>query len=439
VADEIIPASAESTTAEERIQLATPEETASLAQSRSGRFDFIDTYVRYADVVEAPPEAHEAVAIQMLAAVLNPRVQIRLGGLRIPLDLWVLLLSPSGLGRNTLVGLARPILEAARLEGIVLNATWGSKQAFYQNISEHPEGLLVWPQAAAVFSNLADPRFAGVKEWITDRYDNQTIPEPIRYRKTGRAADTPSIDFPRAPRLNILATSSFDWFTLNLKQEDTTGGFVPRWILSQARSPSRIVPIPRTPDTELIRPLGGYLSEASLLDGAADLSEVETLYGEWYVPARLRFLAQPNSELAMPFFNRLRAHVPKLAVVYQVSQSLTLNVSPQAMQRAIEMAHSCEQTIFSLLPTGLNQEGSAVDRIAERVRQAGPDGLSKSALTKAFQHVRKMDRENRLHTLQEAEVVLRFFRGTSGRKAEVLVHKDFAEEHVLQFPEDERV
>jgi hypothetical protein len=50
-----------------------------------------------------------------------------------------------------------------------------------------------------------------------------------------------------------------------------------------------------------------------------------------------------------------------------------------------------------------------------------------------------MDRENRLHTLQEAEVVLRFFRGTSGRKAEVLVHKDFAEEHVLQFPEDERV
>lgn len=398
--------------------------------------DFISSYVKYADVIEAPPEAHEAVAIQLLASVLNPRVHIQNGALKMPLDLWLLLLSSSGLGRNTLVDLARPVLAAAGLNHLVLNTTWGSKQAFYQRISEQPTGLFVWPEIAAILKNLTDTRFAGVKEWLTDRYDNWNIPEEIRYRDTGSASDTPAISFESAPRINILATSSFDWFINNLVQEDTTGGFVPRWILSKLQRTTKLVPIPKNTDAELIKPLAEHLQRASELKGVAELSAVEEEYKTWYEATHNRFSAQPSQALAMPFFHRLRTHVLKLAAVYEVSQSLSLRVSAAAMKRAIEAARNAEQTIFFLLPTGLNREGSEVEKMAQQIGAAGPDGLLRSALTHGFQHVKTGERESRLQTLIEGGDVHRFRRPTTGRGGEVFIHRDHLEEHKKLFPED---
>ncbi len=162
--------------------------------------DFIRSYVRYADVIEAPPETHEIVATQLIATALNPNVHIEPGAVRIPLDLWTLILSGSGFGRNTLVGLARPIMVAAKLDRLILDSTWGSSQAFHQNIAEHPNGLFVWPEFSVFLKKFQDSRFAGAKEWLTDRYDNLDVPEEIRYRKTGKSGDTPPITFNCAPR-----------------------------------------------------------------------------------------------------------------------------------------------------------------------------------------------------------------------------------------------
>lgn len=418
------------------VHRATPEETAIITQGLPAT-DFIDGYAQYADVLEAPRQMHEAVATQLLATVLNQHVYIPYGALKISLDLWVLLLSPSGMGRNTLVELARPVLEGADLTSVLRNTTWGSKQAFYQHIAEHSTGLFVWSELAAVLKNLSDARFAGVKEWLTDRYDNWNKPPTIGYRETGKKADTPPIVFQEAPRLNILATSSFEWFIGNLTQEDTTGGFIPRWALIRVEEPTRVIPKPRDLNSTLVQPLAEHLRRASNLRGVADLSLVEDTYAQWYVQARLRFWQQPNRALAMPFFSRMRALVLKLAVVYQVSQSVNLQVSPVAMQRAIDTACIAEQTIFPLLLTGMSREGSEVDKMAERVKQAGAEGLLRSELTSTFQYVKAPEREGRLRTLVQAGTVKTFSRKTSGRPAQVLVHKDYLEEHAQKHPEDQ--
>jgi hypothetical protein len=330
--DEVNPASEAVAEADEAPSGHNPgrgEETATT--ERTVISDFIRTYIQYADVIEAPPEAHEAVGIQLLAAALNPNVCIQHGGIRVPLDVWLLLLSESGFGRNTLVELARPVLHTAGLDHLIISTTWGSKQAFYQSVAVRSSGLFIWPELAVVLSKLRDRQFGGVKEWLTDRYDNPNLPEVVRYRETGRPSDTPPIVFGQAPRLNILATSSLDWFFSNLAQEDALGGFVPRWILKKVGT-ERIVPIPRTPDAGLTQPLGDHLRRASELRGVPDLSGVQHIYERWYVQTRRRFLAQSNPAMAMPFFNRLRTHVLKLAVAYEVSQSLNLRVSRVAIR-----------------------------------------------------------------------------------------------------------
>jgi hypothetical protein len=399
--------------------------------------DFITAYADYADVLEAPREVHEAVAISLVAAVANDLVAIQYGGLDVTLDLWTLILSGSGFGRNTLVSLAYPVLEANGRGGLIRANTWGSGPAFYQDFAEHPNGLCLWPEMSQVLKTLKQTQFMGAKEWLTDRYDNLRAPSSVRYRSTGRASNTPPIDFDSAPRINILATSSLDWLLANLDREDSTGGFLPRWFVVKVGSPSKVISKPRKPDPALVKPLADFLERASKLCGVADLSRVEDLYDSWYQAANARFKQQVNDALGGPFFNRLRALVLKLAVIFEISSSCTLSVSPEAMTRAIDRAADIERTIFELLPTGMTREGFAVDRIEQKVRGAGVAGISLSDLTRAFQDGSKhRDRQDRIKSLLQSGRMASFKRTTSGRPSQIFVHSDFAAQHVKEFPND---
>lgn len=391
-------------------------------------FDLISSYAAYADVIEAPKEAHEAVAISLLGAILNPNVLLAHGAIDVPLDLWVLLLSGSGLGRNTIVNLARPILERANLQNLLCKISWGSGIACQQSFAENPYGLFVWPEISSVLKKLNSKNFGEVKEWITDRYDNLTLPEAIRYRETGKRSDTPPIIFDQAPRLNFLATSSEAWFLNSIRLADAAGGFVPRWLLFRLKDPKRRVPIPRKTDSSLIDPLAKCLRRAGELKGVADLSRVEALYERWYAEASGRYSLRPDPALATAFFNRARTHVLKLAVIFEVSRSLSLKVTPEAMVRAMEFAGRAEQSLEIFLETGFDPEGAEVKKMAERVKAAGSSGLTRSELTRAFQHVRASMRESRLCTLLEAETLRKVRRGTTGRPVDIFVHKDYAVE-----------
>ncbi|HTM90182.1 MAG TPA: DUF3987 domain-containing protein [Terriglobales bacterium] len=400
--------------------------------------NFILTYKQYADIIEAPADAHEAVAMVIIASLLNRNgVYIEFGHTKLPFDLWVLLISPSGMGRNTLVRLADEVLKKAGLQDLVRSASWGSPQALYQDIAAHPRGLYQWEEMSVALKKLGSNQFNGTKEWITDRYDNYKVPEPLLYRKTGKKGDTPPIMFAVAPRLNILATSSEDWLTDSLAQSDTTGGFLPRFTILKLNGTEKVVPIPPAPDDSLQDKLAEQLRKIAKLKGCVVLSkEVQSLYKDWYVKTRKRFMDQPNAALAMPFFNRLRIMVPKLAVIHEAAESGTLEVSPAAMKRAFETAAKIEATIFELLPTGMNAEGAALAKMADRIKTAGVVGISKTQFTEAFKSVDHRSRMERLATLRDAGDIVPFGRPTKGRPLILYVFKDYVQGHQQQFPED---
>jgi hypothetical protein len=401
--------------------------------------DFITEYADCADVFEAPREAHEWNACQLIASILNGKVYIPWGATTLPLDLWLLLLSESGQGRNTVTGVAIDALKEAKIDGVLRKSAWGSKQALYQQIAEASHGLYDWPEFSEVMRTLNDPRFSGAKEWFTDRYDNLRIPPGIDYRNTGKSNDTPPIEFAEAPRLNILATSSMEWFIANLQQQDTLGGFVPRWLLIRLGRSTRLLPKPLPLNREKIHALAMRLTTINELKGDAGLSQTaDKMYDRWYREAHARFQAQPNKSLGMPFFNRLRGIVLKLAVIFEVSQSCSLIASERAMQRAIDAVLAIERTIFEILPTGMTREGSDIEKMTELIRDAGVPGISQSGVTLAFKYWKGQERKQRLETLKEAGTVVSFQRQTAGRSATVLVHADHAEEHSRQFPQDKR-
>ncbi len=388
--------------------------------------DFIMKYRTYADVVEAPAEAHEMIAILAIASVLNKNgVYIQHGAIAVPMDLWLLILADSGGGKNTLVNMLRKPLEAAEIDGLIRTSTWGSPQALYQEMAENPTGLVVWPEMGAALKNLSSSHFAGVKEWITNLYDENSKPADVLYRKKGKE-DTPPIVFHTAPRINILATSTPDWLMSNLAQEDTTGGFIPRWLPVKLVGSGKAVPIPKALDVTLASELTARLKKINLLRGSVELSdEVNRLYEEWYLATKKRFEEQPNPDLALPFFNRLRNQLLKLAVVYEVASTCSLDVSTAAMRKAIALVRRVEETIYDLLKTGMSSHGATLVRIEERIKAKKQHGISKSELTRAFQYLDSRERLHAIATLRNAGTVELFHKGTAGRTAELYVHRDY--------------
>jgi hypothetical protein len=274
--------------------------------------------------------------------------------------------------------------------------------------------------------------------WLTDRYDNHEVPENITYRKTGRK-DTPPIEFSQTPRFNIIATSSEDWLMTNLVQEDTTGGFLPRFLLLKMDGLEKDVPIPRETDPRLKHELVEQLQHINTIRGAVVLSkEVRIMYDRWYRETKKRFLAQPNSALARPFFNRLRNQVLKLAVIHEVAETQTLEVSVKSMEKAIATAAKIAEAVFALLPTGMTREGAELMKVEQRIKEGKVDGVSQSVLTRAFQSTPKTERTQRLQTLCQGGAVVSFRRETNGRHAVFYVHKDYAEEHKVKFPSDQQ-
>ena len=404
------------------------------------RMDFIRTYVGYADVLEVPQMMHEAVAVQIIASVLNRNgASIPHGANCYSMDIWTVLLSGSGAGRSTLVTLADPLLKGANLDTLVRNMQWGSGPALQQQMASSPCGLFVWGELSEKLQLLNDSRFGGMKQWLTDRYDNFRLPESIEYRQTQkRSQDTPPIIFTTAPRINILATSSEEWFFNNLAQGDSAGGFVPRWLLVRTPDSARNIPTPVKPNQRLLKRLIAQLGWISHIKGYADLTEILPRYEHWYGQAKQRFASQPNPSLASAYFNRHRVHVLKLAVIYEVSRSLSLRPTEASWIRAERAAKRLEDTIFSLLGTGMNREGFALSKMEERVRHAGADGLPLSELTKAFQHDHKSMREQRLQTLIGGEAVVALHRQTAGRTAIILVHHTAVDEYKVRHPGERR-
>jgi hypothetical protein len=397
-----------------------------MSASNEDNFDFVTSYAEYADVLESPKILHELAGIQLVATTLNRnRVSFHNGAVQHSLDFWSLMLSGSGGGRSTTVGLVTPILELAKMQDLERPVNWGSASGFYQDLAENRCGLFVWGEFSEHLKRFNDRKFGGVKEWLTDRYDNFKIPPPFTYRKTRKSSDTPAITFDKPVRTNIAATSSEDWFFRNLAETDSAGGLLPRFIIVRAGGAVRDVPTPRFCNQELICPLVERLVEIDRLEGEADISAILPIFEKWYGKAKRRFEAQPNQALATAFFNRHRVHVLKLAVIFEASRNASLTVTPRSWVAAFQFARKVEESIFKILHTGMNSVGYSQQLIENRIRRAGPEGLSRNDLTRSFQSLDSREREGQIKTLCDADRIQVDDRPTGGRRVTVYIHEDF--------------
>jgi hypothetical protein len=196
------------------------------------------------------------------------------------------------------------------------------------------------------------------------------------------------------------------------------------------------IALPRKSDPALLQPLARRIQEVSKLDGKADLSKVLDVYEKWYSNTSDRFDNHSSRALAAAFWNRHRDHVLKLAVIFEMSKSGSLDVTVASMKRAIWYAGQLETGLFKLLETGLDAEGYELTRMIDFVRKGEVDGVPVSKLTGAFKNVDGALRYKRVRTLLDSGEMFAFLRSTPGRSLGLYVHKDYRDKHRQKYPED---
>ena len=389
--------------------------------------DFISTYATWADVVELPRTIHEAVAMQLVASLLNRAgVYIRNGRIWYPMDLWMVLLTESGGGRSTQLGFAADILKSAGISGLLNDCRWGSAPAFLQELSDNLTGhLYLWSEMSEKLALFNSGTFQayGAKSWLTDRYDNRTTPEEVRYRSTNKSSDTPPITFAVAPRINILAASSENWFYTNLAEDDSAGGWLPRWVFVRVGKRGRSCARPAEPDPAVAATLSSQLQAISKLSGEATMpEEIWQDYELWYEETQRIFESHPSPALAVPYWNRHKGMILKLAVIFEASANHRLVVGWDSWKRAKEKSAELVHDIFDMLDTKMTATGYTLKRYEDHIRDRGSDGLLKSEFTYAFKD--DPDREKHLTTLFGGDVIHQFIRPGKGRPGTILVHRD---------------
>jgi hypothetical protein len=189
----------------------------------------------------------------------------------------------------------------------------------------------------------------------------------------------------------------------------------------------------------MIAPLSQHLQRINQLSGPADISLIQQSYEDWYKAAQSRFQGQDNRKLAEAYFNRHRGHVLKLAVIYEASSSLSLRVTHASWQRAVVTAFKAENTIFKWLLTGMSASGFLLSQMIEEIRQAGTAGLPLGDFTRRFQHKKGWERDEKLATLIQADILSCFRRQTQGRPANTLVYADFVANYAANHPKETQV
>jgi hypothetical protein len=99
-------------------------------------------------------------------------------------------------------------------------------------------------------------------------------------------------------------------------------------------------------------------------------------------------------------------------------------VSVKAWERAVEFTGQIERCVFRMLPTGMSAAGYDLQKIEDRIRRAGAQGLSRNDLTRAFQHMTPKDRDQNVQTLIEAGKIQSAHRPTATRQKLVYIHED---------------
>lgn len=345
----------------------------------SRRFsNWIEAYVKYASVTEAPKRMHFWSGISAVAGTLRRRVWLDLKRYQIYPNFYVVLVAPPGIiAKSTTLDVAMRILR--KVPGVKFGPdviTWPALVQAFAAASESFEYLGDWiPMSpltleASELGSLLNPQDREMVSLYITLWDGR--------KKFDKVTKTSGSDSVEAPWINLIAATTPHWIADNMPVATIGGGLTSRVIFVYGDRKERYVAWvdefvdDSDPQTELALYEDLVHISTTLLGPMTVNEEARAWERKRYETFWKINAAEMNNDTLEGYAARKQTHILKTAMVLSAAQRDTRVIQIEDLQLAAAMLDDLEpdmQKVFSNI--GRTDDSMQAERFIDYVRKKG--------------------------------------------------------------------
>lgn len=339
--------------------------------------DWIQAYVKYASVTEAPKRMHFWAGVGAIAGCLRRQVWIDMKRFQWTPSFYIIFVGPPGIiAKSTTIDIAADLLR--EVPGVKFgpnSITWQALVTAFANASEsfeyngewHPMSPLTL--VASELGSLLNLQDKDMVNLLIEMWDGKR-----KYEKITKMSGNDTIE---APWINIQAATTPHWIADNMPQAMIGGGLSSRCIFIYGDTKDRYVAFVDEHiahgDAATREKLIHDLEEISLLKGPFTISEPARAwererYEKYWKDAILRM----DDQMLEGYAARKQTHLFKLAMVLCASRGDDLSIGVDDLRLANQMLQDIEgdmHRVFSRI--GRSEDSMQAERFIEFIRRKG--------------------------------------------------------------------
>jgi hypothetical protein len=340
--------------------------------------DWLQAYIRYASVSEAPRYMHFWAGVSAIAGALRRKVWFSMGHFNWEPNFYIIFVAPPGVvAKSTTSGIATNLLK--QVPGIKFGPNIVTWPALVEKFAGAREGfeykgeffeMCSLTLEASEFGNLVDPQDKRMIDLLVHLWDGQ----PGEFSKSTKSTGEDQIV---NPWINLIACTTPAWIADNFPEYMIGGGFTSRCVFVYADKKEKLHAYPflamkydkQTEEQKLVEDL----IRISELTGEFTLEEEALQWGiEWYENHWKTKPLHLDDERFGGYISRKQSHLHKLAMVLSASESAALRISKENLMTAEMMVTDLEKDmsrVFSKI--GKSSTSVQVDRLIDYVTRRG--------------------------------------------------------------------
>jgi hypothetical protein len=331
---------------------------------------FLSDYRQFTSGLEVPPSYHTFCSLVALSALLERKVYTYKGDyIRIYPNLYVVLVGPPGIGKNTAMEETEKILhhfklpvsaEAVTREKLIMDIQ--AQESVLSHVPPTDRYRFASPYTifATELSEFLGAGGIGMISFLTDIYSRNLY----EYRTKNKGSV-----FVNGPYLNVIAGTTPDWITTYLKDDIISGGFSRRCIFVYETARYGSNPLPKiTPEMRAAWDRVMARSEAiRKLQGPFKWTDEATKFFVTWYPERL---ARPDPNL-VGYYETKDIQLLKVAMLVALSEGDELVLDRHHLIAGLELLSLVETNLSRVFQgIGRNELNHAAVKVLDQLANA---------------------------------------------------------------------
>ena len=361
-------------------------------------------------MTEAPPQYHVFAGLMMLATVIEQKAYFVIADERKYLNLWAVLVGPSGCKKSTSINKARQILANTGFKNSLF-PTQVTSEALIPMLEYKSVGTFFWSEWGATMDQWGKTYAQDMMSLVTDLFDGGYFSRSLK----GVKYDIESSS------INLFCGCTYDWLRKTMKGIDIGMGFWPRFMFVPAMRREKYFANPEKGNIVLRDRIDAEIKAikdhfTSEYPEEVSFDDVDDMYTDWYERTNRAADEDVENQYMASFIVRLSDYAKKLAALVQISSDHSVEVKSESMEYALKLVDWVKDAVLFVVSQATKGDASQIeDRVFEAIAQSGDGGILHSRLRQKLNRFSRTEIEMAISSLEDAGRIRVSETGKTGR------------------------